>query len=245
MTTTAPTTAPLAVSLRSVRHTFGRTNALLDIGLDVAWGECVALFGHNGAGKTTLLRVLATLLKPSSGTVQVAGHLYPGDRARIRAVTGFLGHQPLLYDDLTSRENLRFYARLFDLPDVEDRVSEVLTAVGMERMAERRVRTLSNGMQKRVALARALLHRPKVLLLDEPETGLDQASLTLLEQVLQDSLQAGTSVIMSTHDVDFGLRLAHRAVVIDDGRVAKDVPANEVDAGALRELLAGHRERTP
>jgi heme exporter protein A len=245
VTTTASTTAPMAVSLHSVRHTFGRTSALLDIGLDVAWGECVALFGHNGAGKTTLLRIMATLLKPTSGTMQMAGHPYPGDRSLIRAATGFLGHQPLLYDDLTSRENLRFYGRLFDVSDVESRVSEVLEAVGMERMAERRVRTLSNGMQKRVALARALLHRPKVLLLDEPETGLDQASLTLLEQVLKDSLQTGASIVMATHDVDFGLRLAHRAVVIDGGRVVKDVPASEMDADALRELLAGHREHTP
>ena len=228
-----------------MRHTFGRTSALLDIGLDVAWGECVALFGHNGAGKTTLLRIMATLLKPSSGTLQVAGHLYPGDRSLIRAATGFLGHHPLLYHDLTSRENLRFYGRLFDVSNVESRVSEVLEAVGMERMAERRVRTLSNGMQKRVAFARALLHRPKVLLLDEPETGLDQSSLALLERLLKGSLQAGSSVIMATHDVDFGLRLAHRAVVMDGGRVVKDVPAGEMDASTLRELLAVHREHKP
>jgi heme exporter protein A len=235
----------MAVSLRSVRHAFGRTNALLDVGLDVAWGECVALFGHNGAGKTTLLRVLATLVKPSGGTVQVAGLMHPRDRVGIRTIAGFLGHQHLLYDDLTPRENLRFYARLFGLADPESRISEVLDAVDMERMAGRRVGTLSNGMQKRVALARVLLHRPKVLLLDEPETGLDQASLALLERVLKDSLQNGASVIMSTHDVDFGLQLADRAVVIADGRIAEDVPSSEMGARALRELLAGHVGRVP
>ena len=212
--------------------------------MELGWGRCLVVFGPNGAGKTTLLRVLATLVRPEAGTVRVAGY----DRrqaSQLRSAVGFLSHQSLLYDELTPCENLRFYARLYAMPNVERRVSEALSQVEIGSWAERRVRTLSNGMQKRVSLARALLHRPKVLLLDEPETGLDQPGLRVLDRVLRDALENRASVIMTTHSMERGLAMADQVAVLVEGRIVLDAPRAEVDVTGLQALIGRGGSEAP
>lgn len=217
--TTAPST-PLAARLRGATRRFGAAPVLRGVDLDVARGECVALFGANGAGKSTLLRVLAGLLRADAGSVEVLGRELPGD-AGLRRRIGYLGHDPFLYRDLDARENLAFYARLFGVRDAS-RADALIAAVGLERAAERRVGTYSRGMLQRLGLARALLHEPELLLLDEPLTGLDPEGAALLTRTLLDTCARGATVVMATHDVERALDSAGRAVILSRGRVAWD-----------------------
>ena len=211
--------------------------ALRDINLELPWGQCLALLGPNGAGKTTLLRVLATLLQADAGQVQVAGFNPREQPARIRAVIGFLGHQTLLYRELTVRENLRFYAGLYRVARPEHRISQLLEEWGASGWRDRRAGTLSSGMQKRVALARALLHQPRLLVLDEPESGLDAQGRALLSQAVQSSVGGGAAVVMTTHNAEWGLRMADQAVVLAKGRIALNEPSQAVEPSALQRLL--------
>ena len=226
-----------AIRTEGLTRSFGRTRALAGVDLGLPWGNALALFGPNGAGKSTLLRVLATLTMPDAGTARVGGFDRRTDTGRIRAAVGYVGHQTLLYDDLTAEENLRFYARLYNIPNAANRTIELLADVGLSDRATQRVGTFSNGMQKRLAIARALVHRPSVLLLDEPEAGLDEAGLGLLERVVRGVAAAGAAVVMSTHDVDRGLALADRTAVLIAGRVALDCVAQETDATSIRAYL--------
>jgi heme ABC exporter ATP-binding subunit CcmA len=193
--------------------------------------------GPNGAGKTTLLRVLATLVQPDAGAVHVAGYdrrLYP---AQIRASVGFLGHATFLYRDLTPRENLRFYARLYQVPDAERRITHLLEELGAASWEDRRVGTLSNGMQKRVALARALLHQPRLLVLDEPEAGVDEQGRALLFQIVRTAAERGASVVMTTHSPEWGLPLADQVAVLTGGRIAFHAAAHTVQLASIQHLL--------
>ena len=235
--------AQRAVSVRGLSKAYGTTPALRRVELDLEWGQLLVVFGPNGAGKTTLLRVLATLAKPDAGEVQVAGYDLRRQASQVRGAIGFLSHRTLLYEELTPRENLRFYTRLYPIPDPEQRVAQVLREVGMERWAEHRVRTLSNGMQKRVALARVLLHRPRLLLLDEPETGLDQEALKLLRQVLQRALEEGASVVITTHGTERGLEMADQVAVLVEGRLVWHTPRAQVDPPALQEIFTRYEGR--
>jgi heme ABC exporter ATP-binding subunit CcmA len=192
------------------------------------------LLGPNGAGKTTLLRILATLTKPDAGEVRVHGLDPVMQGEMVRQVVGVLMHSPMLYGDLTVQENLRFFARMFRVEQPEQRVRELAERVEMDRRLDVRVRRLSHGQQKRVALARALLHSPRTLLLDEPESGLDQRARDLLEGVINEYRSPGKSVVMTTHELESGLRLADRVAVLDRGRVAFEQDARSADAAALR-----------
>jgi len=164
-----------ALKLAELRRDYGERTALDGIGLELARGETLLVLGPNGAGKTTLLRILATLLRPSGGEVRALGCSLPGEAWKLRGRIGFLGHEPLLYRDLSGRENLRFHARLhgIDGEAAEARIGELLAAVGMERRAEQRVAELSAGMRQRLAICRCILHEPELLLLDEPDSNLD------------------------------------------------------------------------
>jgi heme exporter protein A len=195
---------------------FGEREALAGVSVSVPAGSTLGVFGPNGAGKTTLLRVLATLLRPHAGEVSVAGCELPREEHLARAAVGYLGHEPLLYRDLTPRENLSFHARLRGLPD--SRVEEMLDAVGMTRRARDPVRELSRGMVQRVAAARALLHEPQVLLLDEPYTGLDPAARELLEPLI--GRTSGRTRVLVTHDIEGGLAECDIALGLRAGRPA-------------------------
>ncbi|MCH8989994.1 MAG: heme ABC exporter ATP-binding protein CcmA [Chloroflexi bacterium] len=214
---TAPAT--LAVQARSLEKSFGEWPVLWDLDLSVPWGQTLVLFGANGAGKTTLLRILATHVRPDHGSVAVAGHNLRTRPEEIRRRIGVVGHRSLLYDDLTCRENLVYYGRLYGLKDHKKRVDEVLEKVRLTSRADHRVRTLSNGMQKRASIARAILHQPDVLLLDEPEAGLDRDSVSILGALLAEWTDSGRSVIMTTHDLDLGLSWGHRVGVLRGGKV--------------------------
>ena len=229
----------LAIDLTGVTKYFGATSALRGVDLSLAWGRTLVLFGHNGAGKSTLLRTLSTLVRPDEGSVRVAGFDREKQAAKVRASIGYVGHQPLLYDEMTPEENLRFYAKMYGVKDAPARIARVLADVGATAWTDRRVRALSNGMQKRVAIARAMLHQPPVLLLDEPETGLDQSGLELLDMIVTSVRDSGASVVMTTHNVERGLALADRAAVLTEGRVVLAADAKELTVGGVQDLVAG------
>jgi heme exporter protein A len=222
------TGATEAVQVRSLEKSFGEWPVLWDLDLSVPWGQTLVLFGANGAGKTTLLRILATHVRADHGSVAVAGYSLRTRPEEIRRRIGVVGHRSLLYDDLTCRENLIYYGRLYGLKDHKPRVDEVLEKVRLGSRADHRVRTLSNGMQKRAAIARAILHEPDVLLLDEPEAGLDRESVSILSTLLAEWTDSRRSVIMTTHDLDLGLSWGHRAGVLRGGKVSfPDAESNE------------------
>lgn len=209
--------------VRGVERRFGRTVALTAVNLEIAAGEVVLLLGPNGAGKTTLLRCIAGLARPLRGKVLIAGrdvHADPGARAQL----GLLSHQALVYDDLTARENLRFAAALHGLDAVEQTVQDALEAVGLTRGADSRVAGFSRGTLQRLAIARATLHRPALLLLDEPFTGLDAASANDLRHRITAERTAGRGVICVTHEPGEAWLPATRIVVLSAGRVVLDIP---------------------
>ena len=214
-----------AISAAGLAKRFGNRPVLRGLDLELGWGSVLTLFGPNGAGKTTLLRTLAGLTRHSGGALRIAGRDVADRRADARHLVGVVMHQTFLYDDLTVAENLRFYARMYGLgATAAERAASAADALGLDAVMNARVRTLSNGMQKRAALARAVLHRPPLLLLDEPETGLDQDAMLALEQLLARHREAGGSAIVTTHGVEQGLRIANRAAIIHNGRIAYDAP---------------------
>ena len=197
-----------AVHAQGIEKNFGDWPVLWGLDLALEWGQLVVLLGPNGSGKTTLLRVLSTQVTPDSGSVIVAGFDCRKQAGQVRRRVGFVGHRSLLHDDLTCRENLVFYSRLFGLRDPAGRSVEVLDTVGLGHRADHRVRTLSHGMQKRVSIARALLHQPQVLLMDEPESGLDAESRAMLKSLVADRTANGCTVLMTTHDAELAGDLA-------------------------------------
>jgi len=222
-----------AVAAVAVRRRFGPMEALKGVDLTVPAGSCVALFGSNGAGKTTLLRVLAGLLRPTSGRVALLGVPLPGT-PQLRRRIGVVAHDSFLYPDLSAVENLRYYARLYGITDTA-RPGELLTRFGLETAAARPVRTYSRGMTQRLSLARAILHRPELLLLDEPFAGLDPAVTGLVERTLRALHAEGATIIFSSHDLDGGLRIAHRAVIMFGGRIAWDSGATRPSIDEARQ----------
>jgi len=205
-----------AIELECVERRYGERVALAGISATVGEGETLTVLGPNGAGKTTLLRVLATLLRPHGGRARVLGAELPDEAWKVRGNVGLLGHEPLLYRDLSPRENLLYHARLHRVG--EERVGELLAAVGMEGRAEEPMRELSRGMVQRVASARAVLHDPPLLLLDEPRAGLDPAAAELLEPLL--GRASGRTRVLVTHDVEQGRAEADHVLVLEDGRAA-------------------------
>jgi heme exporter protein A len=211
-----------AVVARDVRKTFEFKPVLRGVSLTVPVGATVALLGPNGAGKTTLLRILATLARPNAGEITIDGLDLRRDAQALRQRIGFLGHQPMLYEELTAEENLDFFARMYGLQHRQARVGSLLERVGLRAKAKDRARDLSRGQTQRLALARALLHEPSLLLLDEPDSGLDEQGVALLEEVLCERAAVGQTTILTTHDLAWGLRIADRAVALVAGRVTYD-----------------------
>jgi heme exporter protein A len=233
---TAPLTCAAVLELDGLTRNYGERAALEDVTLTLAAGQSLVVFGPNGAGKTTLLRVLATLLRPHSGRVVVLGGALPDEAWRIRAQVGMLGHEPLLYRELSARENLRYHASLHNV--AAERVEERLAAVAMTGRADEPVRTLSRGMVQRVAVARATLHDPELLLLDEPYANLDPAAIELVEPLIGvggDPNRPRTRVV-SSHDPGRGLAEADLVLGLRGGRVSLLTDAASVDPDEIAGL---------
>jgi heme exporter protein A len=223
-----------AVELRDLSRAYGERVALGGVTLSLPRGRTLAVFGANGAGKTTLLRILATLLRPHAGVARVLGRELPGEAWAARGRIGLLAHEPLLYRELTARENLSFHARLHGVAPA--RVEALLGQVGMARRADEPLRTLSRGMTQRVAICRAVLHEPELLLLDEPLANLDPGAAGAVEPLI--GRAAGAARVLISHDVEHGLAEADLVLGLRAGRQALFAPAGDVDVVALRELYA-------
>jgi len=208
------------IEVRKLVKRFGLKTVLRGLDFTVQPGEFVALLGPNGAGKTTFLRILASLSRPSLGQVRVAGYSLPDEAAQVRARLGVVSHMPLLYPDLTAEENLRFYARMYGLEDQSARITEVLEMVGLEKRRGDLVRTFSRGMQQRLAIGRAVIHDPEVMLFDEPYTGLDQDASEMLDEVLKSVAARGRTVVMTSHDLARAEDLATRFDILSRGVIA-------------------------
>ena len=212
---------------------FGLKTILRGVDFEVQPGEFVALLGPNGAGKTTFLRILASLSRPSLGEVNIAGYKLPQQAAEVRARLGVVSHLPLLYGDLNAEENLRFYARLYGINNYEVRITEVLEMVGLETRRRDLVRTFSRGMQQRLAIGRAVLHDPDVMLFDEPYTGLDQDASSMLDDVLKTVAMQGRTVVMTSHDLSRAEDLATRFDILSRGVIAASITRQQLKKNDL------------
>ncbi len=230
------------VRVVDVRKVFGLVPVLDGVSLEIRAGEAVALLGANGAGKTTLLKILATLLRPTRGTATIAGHDVARAPEAVRALLGVVAHGAWVYDDLTARENLKFWATLGGLAAGADEVTAALAGVGLERAADARVRTFSAGMKRRLSLARVMLARPRVLLLDEPFAGLDQRAKKWLEGRLEALKAAGAALLMVTHSFGRELGVADRLAVLAGGRIALDTARGSLGPDDIQRLYAAHTE---
>ena len=226
-----------AIAAIAVRRDFGEEPVLRDVSLALGAGQTLVVLGPNGAGKSTLLRMLATLLRPTAGELRVLGADLPGSAWKARGRIGYLGHDPLLYRDLTLAEALSFHARLHGVGDPPGRVGELLEAVGLTRRREQLVRTLSAGQLQRAAVCRCVLHRPELLLLDEPASHLDPAGLATIEPLI--GRGTGATRVVVTHDVEGGLAAADRALALRaDGTTAYEGPASGLSVADARSVYA-------
>jgi len=226
------------IEVRKLVKTYGLKPVLRGLELQVEPGEFLALLGPNGAGKTTLLRILASLARPNAGLVRIAGYSLPREAAAVRGKLGVVSHLPLLYGDLTAEENLRFYARMYDLTDVERRVTGALDLVGLRARRRDLVREFSRGMQQRLAIGRAMLHDPEVLLFDEPYTGLDQDAAQMLDELLRQVAGRGRTVLMTSHDLLRSASLATRLDILSRGVIARSLDPRGMAPGELAALYA-------
>jgi heme exporter protein A len=223
---------PLAIELRGLARHFGERTALRDVSLQLPGGATLAVLGHNGAGKSTLLRILATLLRPHAGQVEVLGEPLPGRGFAVRAHVGLLAHEPLLYRDLTGRENLTYQARLRRADPA--RVERLLNTVGMADRADEPVRSLSRGMVQRLAVCRAVLHEPRLLLLDEPRASLDPAAAELVEPLI--GRPSGATRVITSHDPSTALAEADLVLGLKAGRPAYLGDPAALSPAAVKEL---------
>ena len=231
------------IEIHKLVKRFGSMTVLRGLDLNVQPGEFVALLGPNGAGKTTFLRILASLSRPTLGAVQVAGYPLPAQAAAVRARLGVVTHLPLLYGDLTAEENLQFYGRMYAIAALNPRIDEVLSLVGLAARRHDLVRTFSRGMQQRLAIGRAILHDPEVMLFDEPHTGLDQDACDMLDKLLKDVAGRGRTVVMTSHDLARVENLATRFDVLSHGVIAASINRDKLGRKNLldfyRQSLAG------
>jgi len=222
-----------AIEANRLYKSFNEKVALKEVDFKVAAGESLAVFGPNGAGKTTLIKILASIMNPSSGTVLINGLSARGEAEKVRRQIGVVTHNTFLYNNLTAFENLDFYRRLYDVP--RERILEVSALVGLQNRLHDYAGILSRGMQQRLSIARALLHKPGIILLDEPETGLDQQASDLLWQVLKNNDKEKRTLIMATHSLERGLQVADRVVILARGQIVFQGKKPDLDLAGLKQ----------
>ncbi len=235
----ASTAQTAAVEVHKLKKNYGLKPVLRGVNLTLQRGERVALLGANGVGKTTLLRILAGLAKPSSGTVTIFGLDSAREMQMLRRYIGFVAHQPYLYEELTALENLLFFARMYSVKQAQKRATELLHRVGLEKRMHERVHALSRGQLQRLSWARALLHAPGLLLLDEPETGLDQQAARLIDELLAEHISLGGSVLFSTHVLERALQASDAVALLHEGRIVQQQVTQAMTVERLRSLLGG------
>jgi heme ABC exporter ATP-binding subunit CcmA len=213
---------------------FGRLYALRSITLSVQAGEFVTVFGRNGAGKTTFLRIVSSLVHSYIGEVRLFGEDLKKAGEETRARIGFLSHEGFLYRELTVADNLFFFARLYGVHPIGDRVDRLITRVGLEEKRNVVTRSLSRGMKQRLSLARAFIHEPELLLLDEPYTGLDEHACEILDKVLDEFIAGGGTVVLTTHNIERGMKRSHRLVVFDRGAVVYEASTSSINSEEFR-----------
>ncbi|MEM8857901.1 MAG: heme ABC exporter ATP-binding protein CcmA [Chloroflexota bacterium] len=223
------------IRLEGLVKNYGLNPVLRGVNLHVKEKEFVALVGPNGAGKTTLLRIVATLQRPDGGRATVGGWSLPDEADNVRRYIGMISHQAMVYGDLNAVDNLTYYAGMYGMVDPQERIMELLETVGLKRRIHDPVRTFSRGMMQRLAIARATLHNPEVLLLDEPYTGLDQPAVAILDALLDQQHAAGRTILMITHDFVNGLSQCERVVVLNKGKIAAEIDRSAVSTGELIE----------
>ena len=236
------------IAIEKLIKAFGLKPVLRGIALRVPAGQSVALFGPNGAGKTTLIRIIVGLSKHTSGSVKLGGQEVQQAGHGLRRHIGFVSHNPLLYDSLTAEENLIFFGRLYEVQDLPQRIDEVLERVGLYQRRKDLVRTFSRGMIQRLAIARAILHDPPILMLDEPDTGLDQQAADMLRGLLLEIGASDRTVLLTTHNLERGIEWADRALILNSGKIRYDSPTTDLTGTNFRQIytdvLAESAQRT-
>jgi heme exporter protein A len=228
------------IKIQKLVKTFGHRVVLRSVDLTINEGDFVTLLGANGAGKTTLLHLVANLSKPTAGDIFINNYRLADSANQLRRFIGLVSHKTLLYDDLTANQNLRFYARMYDVPDATDRIETVLNQVGLWGRQNDPVRTYSRGMQQRLAIARAILHNPPILLLDEPDTGLDQHAADMLNELLTAVGVSQRTILMTTHNWERGLSMGNRITILGKGKIVYDARRENVGVEELREQYNKH-----
>lgn len=216
------------IQVNKLTKRFGLKTILRNLDFEVQRGEFVALLGSNGAGKTTFLRILASLSKPSLGLVKIAGYTLPNEATQVRAKLGVVSHQPLLYPDLTAEENLQFYSKMYGITNPQSQITKILQQIGLEKRRKDFVRTFSRGMQQRLAIGRAILHEPEIILFDEPYTGLDQDASLMLDDLLRSVASNGRTVVMTSHDLIRAEALATRFDVLSRGTIIASIHKSDL-----------------
>jgi len=230
------TSNDLDIIVEHLTKSFGRIQALNGIDLRLKKGDFLTIFGPNGAGKTTLLRILSSITKPTTGKVIVAGYDITKEPQMVRGSIGFISHQPYLYESLNALENISFFASMYGISNSEQRAIEVIKKVGLESRMYDLVRTYSGGMKQRLAVARAIVHDPKILLLDEPYTGLDQHGSKIFSEMLGMLKTHKRTILMTTHNISEGLELSDRIAIINSGKIVFEKNTVEVEPSAFRDL---------
>lgn len=227
----------MSLEIRQVSKSFGQHRVLDELDLEVQPGEPLCLLGRNGAGKTTLLRILAGLLRPEAGSIWLDDQQIDYAESHARHDIGLVMHQPFLYEHLTGVENLRFYARLYQVPDENVAIERAMAQVGMQRFGGKPVRAYSRGMKQRLTIARALLHTPSILILDEPYTGLDLQGSQAFNQLMLEQKQQGRIILMTTHDISHALPISSRFAFLARGRIAEELSNRNLSLEYLESWL--------
>ena len=229
-------TAGFDIQIEGLSKSYGSLQALRDIGLSVGEGQSLTIFGPNGAGKTTLLRILSSLTKPTKGTVLIAGHDIRKEPQEIRKSVGFISHQPFLYESLSAFENIRFFASMYGISNADEKAAEVIRKVGLENRRHDLVRTFSSGMKQRLAVARAIVHDPKILLLDEPYSGLDQHGARIFNEMLKFLKTQKRTILMTTHNISEGFVLSDRVAILSSGMFVFEGLTNELEDATFTDI---------
>jgi len=223
-----------ALEVSGLTKSFGRIRVLDGLNLSIDLGEVVSILGSNGSGKTTLINIISMLTNPDYGSIRVFGRSIEKNPNEIRSCIGMIGHSPMLYSEMTGLENLTFFGRMFRIDDLHSHILKTADSLGISNILDRKVGSMSHGMQKRFAIARAILHKPRILLMDEPESGLDQSAIDLLRNVIGEYKSFGCAILLVTHSLDEAVKLGDRVSILSRGKVAYEQSTASVKIQELR-----------